>query len=84
MLAARNRITLDRDLRVWITMGLQRERVVVLDVTPDIATEAALLDPSFPSDPVDRLLYATARHHRVPLITRDRHLRKADPVATLW
>lgn len=84
MLAARNRITLDREPRVWIATGLLRERVVALDITPDIATEAALLDPPFPSDPVDRLLYATARHHRARLVTRDRRLRKADPEGTLW
>jgi PIN domain nuclease of toxin-antitoxin system len=84
MLAARRRITLDREVRVWTTIALERDRVVALDVTPQIATGAALLDVAFPGDPVDRLLYATARHHRARLITRDRRLRKADPAATLW
>jgi PIN domain nuclease of toxin-antitoxin system len=84
MLAARDRIILDRDVRVWTSMGLQRERVVALDVTPEIAVEAALLEPTFPGDPADRLLYATARRYRARLVTRDRRLRKADPAATLW
>jgi PIN domain nuclease of toxin-antitoxin system len=84
MLAAVERITLDRDVRVWTAMALQRERVVPLDVTPEIAVDAALLEPTFPGDPADRLLYATARHYRARLITRDRRLRKADPAATLW
>jgi PIN domain nuclease of toxin-antitoxin system len=84
MLAARKRITLDRDLRVWTAMALHRERMVVLDVTPEIGTDAALLDPEFPSDPVDRVLYATARHVGARLVTRDPALRKADPAGTLW
>jgi PIN domain nuclease of toxin-antitoxin system len=84
MLAARKRISLDREVPVWTTMALQRDRVVTLDVTPEIASEAALLDRAFPSDPVDRLLYATARHYRARLLTRDRELRKADPAATVW
>jgi PIN domain nuclease of toxin-antitoxin system len=84
MLAARGRITLDRDIATWIASALGREGLRPLEVTPEIAVAAALLDESFPPDPADRLIYATARRHGAPLVTRDRRLRDADPAATLW
>jgi PIN domain nuclease of toxin-antitoxin system len=84
MLVAGGRITLDREVRIWTTMALERDRVVALDVTPEIALDAALLEATFPGDPADRILYATARHHGARLVTRDRRLLKADPAATLW
>ena len=35
-------------------------------------------------DPADRLIAATARLHRAPLMTSDVKLRKLKEVATIW
>ncbi len=53
-------------------------------LTPATATEAALLGDEFPSDPADRLIYATARSEGAALVTRDSTLREFDPRATIW
>jgi predicted nucleic acid-binding protein len=53
--------------------------------TPEVAVTAGLLDArSFPGDPVDRLIYATARSVGAILITRDEAIRAFDPTTTLW
>jgi len=65
--------------------ALQQPRVVALLPTPDIAIAAALLDPDrFPGDPIDRVIYATARDAGAVLVTRDRALRAFDDHNTIW
>jgi len=85
MLALRKRITLDRDVVLWVRQALGQPRVQALPPSPEVAVAAALLDArKFPGDPVDRLIYATACAVRAPLITRDEAIRAFDPTVTLW
>jgi PIN domain nuclease of toxin-antitoxin system len=85
MLATRGRITLDRDISTWVGQGLADARVEPLAPGAQVAVAAGLLDAaSFPGDPVDRLIYATARSIGATLITRDRAMRGFDPQGTLW
>jgi PIN domain nuclease of toxin-antitoxin system len=84
MLAARERIRLDRPVRSWIRQALGLEGVRVLDLTPLAAVAAGELPEDFPGDPVDRLLYATAVELRAPLLTKDRRLRAFDGQVCRW
>jgi PIN domain nuclease of toxin-antitoxin system len=85
MLAARGRISLDRDVSLWVRQALADERVESLAPSADVAVTAGLLDAqSFPGDPVDRLIYATARSTGATLVTRDAAIRAFDSAATLW
>lgn len=85
MLATRGRITLDRDISTWVSQGLADVRVEPLAPGAQVGIAAGLLDAaSFPGDPVDRLIYATARSIGATLITRDRAIRVFDPRGTLW
>ena len=85
MLTARGRISLDREVSLWVRQALADARVEPLLPSPEIAVAAGLLDPeSFPGDPADRLIYATARSADAPLITRDRAIRRFDPQGTIW
>jgi PIN domain nuclease of toxin-antitoxin system len=45
-------------------------------LTPAIAETAVSLPSSFPGDPADRLIYATAIEHGLRLVTKDRNLRR--------
>jgi PIN domain nuclease of toxin-antitoxin system len=56
----------------------------VLPLTVDVAIESEQLGDSFPPDPADRLIAATARVHDLTLITSDRSIRKSGAVRTLW
>jgi PIN domain nuclease of toxin-antitoxin system len=72
-LAAHERIILTIPVRSWLEQladGLQ-----TLGVTPAIAAAAVSLPSSFPGDPADRLVYATAVEHGCLLVTKDHRLR---------
>jgi PIN domain nuclease of toxin-antitoxin system len=85
MLVARGRISLDRDVSLWVRQGLAGARVESLAPSAEVAVAAGLLDTrSFPGDPVDRLIYATARSAGATLITRDEAIRAFDSASTLW
>jgi PIN domain nuclease of toxin-antitoxin system len=85
MLASRGRISLDRDVSLWVKRALAEERVESLAPGLEIALDAGLLDArGFPGDPADRFIYATARAVDAPLITRDARIRAFAPSTTLW
>jgi PIN domain nuclease of toxin-antitoxin system len=81
------RIELDRDPLQWIRDLLAGERITHAPLTPEAAAWAGGLTADFPGDPIDRLLYGTARDLRVPLITKDDRIRAAAAFAdvrTIW
>jgi PIN domain nuclease of toxin-antitoxin system len=83
-LAEHERIMLTIPVRSWLEQLAARIRTIPL--TPAIAATAVSLPSSFPGDPADRLIYATAIEHGVRLITKDRRLRShryPRPIA-LW
>ena len=82
-LAERGRVTFDRDVATWTRQALAQPRVVVLDLTPEICTAAALLE-DFRGDPIDRLLVATALEHDAPLVTRDGRIATSGAVRSIW
>jgi PIN domain nuclease of toxin-antitoxin system len=72
-LAQHGRILLEVPARSWLEeLGAQ---VRTLGVTPAIADTAASLPETFPGDPADRLIFATAVEHGLSLISKDRALR---------
>ncbi|HKH79773.1 MAG TPA: type II toxin-antitoxin system VapC family toxin [Solirubrobacteraceae bacterium] len=69
-LARHERITVNIPIRSWLD-GLAIQ-LRTIGVTPAIADTAVSLPSSFPGDPADRLIYATAIEHDLPLVTKDR------------
>jgi PIN domain nuclease of toxin-antitoxin system len=60
----------------WLGRALlQGDRISPAPLTPEAGAWAGQLPGSFPGDPIDRLLYATARDHRVRFVSKDEHLR---------
>lgn len=72
-LAAHERIIVTTPVRSWLEQLSSNLRTVT--VTPAIADSAISLPGSFPGDPADRLIYATAVEHGWRLVTKDRRLR---------
>lgn len=72
-LAKRERIVLTVPVQAWLER--LATNLTTVDVTPAIADTAASLPSSFPGDPADRLIYATAVERDFQLVTKDRKLR---------
>jgi PIN domain nuclease of toxin-antitoxin system len=73
-LADHERITVAVPTRAWLEQLAAEVRTV--GTTPAIAATAVDLPSSFPGDPADRLIYATAVEHGWQLVTKDGRLRK--------
>ena len=72
-LAAHERIIVTIPTRSWLDQLADQVRTIGL--TPAIAHTAVSLPSSFPGDPADRLIYATAVEHGTRLVTKDGRLR---------
>ena len=83
-LARHERIVLTIPIASWLDQLARQVRTIT--VTPAIAATAVALPSSFPGDPADRLIYATAAENGWRLITKDRRLRdhRAPQPVTLW
>lgn len=73
-LAKDERILVTIPIRSWLERLAEGVRTV--GITPAIADTAVSLPSSFPGDPADRLIYATAIEHGWQLVTKDRKLRR--------
>ena len=65
-------------------LGEMERRFVILPITANIALQAFALPASYPKDPADRIIGATALVEDIPLITADRGIRKSRAVPTIW
>lgn len=72
-LAGHERIVVNVPVRTWL-QGLAAQ-LRTIGVTPAIADTAVALPSSFPGDPADRLIYATAMEHDLQLVSKDRAIR---------
>lgn len=89
LLVRDGRITLDRPVGSWIVVVMSDRRSVTAPLSPEAAAWAGQLDrTTFPGDPADRMLYATARDLRVPLVSKDgrlrHHARAAKDIDVIW
>jgi len=83
MLIAHKRLNPVIDARQFLDDMIAARHVRVLPITAEIAV-LSQSDIFSHGDPADRLIAATARLHRAPLITSDAKLRKLKEVTTIW
>jgi PIN domain nuclease of toxin-antitoxin system len=81
-LARHERIAVRIPIRSWLDQLAAGVRT--LTITPAIAETAASLPDSFPGDPADRLIYATAVEHGLPLVSKDSRLRRHSASVAVW
>ena len=83
-LAEHDRIRVTIPVRSWLEELAMEVRTV--GTTPAVAATAVSLPASFPGDPADRLIYATAVEHGWRLVTKDRRLRehRSPRPMTVW
>ena len=76
-------ISLAMPLRDWIEQSLRELAAITLPLTHEIAAEAYALPSAFHKDPADRILVATARIHRLTLLTADERILHYPHVRTI-
>ncbi len=59
-------------------------RTAIRPITVKVAVLANQLPPSYPADPCDRLIGATALSEGIPLVTKDRSIRNYRQIKTIW
>ena len=83
-MAASGEISTARTPSEWLGDLVSQTGVALRELTPDVATVAAFLPASFPADPFDRIIAATAMVERCPLVTSDGRIQKSRVVRTIW
>lgn len=83
-LIARGRIRVQGTVGSFLNVLVAQTRVAVREITPEIAALAVQWPQSFPGDPADRLIAATARAEGMPLVTSDERLRASRVVEVIW
>ena len=81
-LARHERIAVRIPIRSWLEQLAAGMRT--LTITPAIAETAVSLPDSFPGDPADRLIYATAVEHGLTLVSKDNRLRRHSASLAVW
>lgn len=83
-LFARGRIQTYGTIEACLRQVLETVVVVVKPITQEIAILAAQFPESYPRDPADRLIGATARAEGLALITQDERIRSSSLLKTIW
>jgi PIN domain nuclease of toxin-antitoxin system len=82
MLARKKRILLSLSLGSFLS-EVER-RFVVLPMNGHICVRAFALPSTYPKDPADRVIAATALVQGLSLVTADREIRQSHAVPTIW
>jgi len=83
MLVERGRLQIDVPLDEWLDAAAHPRSVQLVPLSPRIAAEVARLPDTFHRDPADRIIVATSRARRIPVLTHDDRIRRSRLV-TLW
>ena len=81
---SRGRIKLNRHWKIWFRHYIELNKWGLIDINLSIIEEAYSLPEFFHSDPVDRIITATARLNNCTLMTADKKLLDYPHVATVW
>lgn len=84
MLEAKKRIGLNIDAQVWIDLALQKEKVQLIPLSPEIAVLSTRLPEEFHGDPADRIIVASSLVNKAPLVSKDTRISSCNFVRTIW
>ena len=74
MLESKKRIIFSTDVTSWIKEALSAPGLHLVQLLPEISIDSTRLPGNFHGDPADRIIIATARFLKCPLITADKKL----------
>lgn len=82
--------TLERKRRITLRSTLEtflsdvEARFIVLPITAGVCVRAIGFPASYPDDPADRVIGATALVEGIPLVTADAAIRRSKALPTIW
>jgi len=82
LLVSRRRVTLPSSLGDYL--AFVESLFTVLPMTPKIAERSVQFGPSYPNDPADQVIGATAIVHGLQLVTSDAAIRASGEVNCVW
>jgi PIN domain nuclease of toxin-antitoxin system len=82
VIESKRRIQLSTSLETFLTEV--ESRFVVLPITGRVCVRAMRLPNTYPKDPADRIIGATALVEGASLITADADIRKSKALRTIW
>lgn len=80
----RGRLTVQEHWKPWLHRNCAENGWEFLQIGLDIMEEAYSLPGTFHADPADRIVVATARFHRLKLVTGDKKILSYPHVDCLW
>jgi PIN domain nuclease of toxin-antitoxin system len=83
MLIDKGRLDPGADAVQFISDVVQARTLVILPITPEIAVSAQSAELAH-GDPADRIISATALHHKAKLVSADKELRRLKSVTVIW
>ena len=84
MMVAKKRIELKISPTKWLSRAIDETGIIVIELSPDIATDSCSLPGEFHKDPADRIIVATARVHNLTLLTKDQKILDYPNVKSVW
>ncbi len=84
LLYQRGRLRASGSIESSIRIILEKSRVEVIEITPEIAALTTTFPETYPKDPADRLIGATARALGLTLITQDERILNSPLIRSLW
>ena len=81
-LADKHRLALSLSTERFLSEAVMR--VIVKPMTPEIVGIAVRLPSTFPKDPADRVIAATAIAEGATLVTADQKIRDSGALRTIW
>lgn len=78
------RLRTSGSIEAAIRMILEKSRVQVIEVTPEIAALTTTFPETYPKDPADRLIGATARAFGLTLVTQDERILSSPLIRSIW
>ncbi len=74
MLAAKGRFASPVSPQTWFNRFLTGGNFRLSELVPELLIASSFLPGSPPTDPIDRIIIATARHNDLTVVTRDRKI----------
>ncbi len=81
-LVENGRIETNVGVEAFVREAVSKTRV--LPITPAVAARAVSFPDTYPKDPQDRIIGATALTEGIALLTHDRLIRKSGLIRTIW